>query len=166
MARIVSLLVPALEHHCKLLNVWPQDRLLNSDVVKLYLALFSSLISKPDLFSAHRDPIFCCEHNRSGKHAEGPWNLLHEPRTAAPSWWWERFPNPSHAGWGWEANLGETISLKNGVSFLLSWDFSPCFLFLLAFPLVLSRKEACYFMFILCTPSPTTPSFHGCPLGT
>lgn len=70
MVGIVFLQVPALKN-CKLLSVLPQDRLLNSDVVKLYLALFSSLISKPDLFSAHRDPIFYCEHNRSGKHVEG-----------------------------------------------------------------------------------------------
>lgn len=148
----MSLQVPALKLHCKLLNVLPQDRLLNSDVVKLYLALFSSLMSKPDLFSAHRDPIFYCEHNRSGKHAERWCNLLHKPRAGVLSRWWKRFLNPSHAGWGWEANLGETISLKNGVSFLPSWDFSPSFLLLLALPLVLSRKEACCFMFILCSP--------------
>lgn len=63
--------VPAVKLYYKSLSVLPQDRLLDPDVVRLYFVLFSSLISKPDLSSAHRDPIFYCEHSKSGKCAEG-----------------------------------------------------------------------------------------------
>lgn len=63
--------VPAVKLYYKSLSVLPQDRLIDPDVVKLYLVLFSSLISKPDLSSVHRDPIFYCEHNKSGMCAEG-----------------------------------------------------------------------------------------------
>lgn len=146
----LSLQVPALKH-CKWLSVLPQDRLLNSDVVKLYLALLSSLISKPDLFSAYRDPIFYCEHNRGGEHAEG---------MAQPSTWAqgrcsltmvEKVPKsyPCWVGLGSKPQ-GNYQFEKWGL--FPSWDFSPCFLFLLALALVLSRKEACCFMFIFCPP--------------
>lgn len=70
-ANMVSLQVPAVKLYYKLLSVLPQDRLLNRDVVKLYLVLFSSLISKPDHFLAYRDPIFYCKHNKGRKQAEG-----------------------------------------------------------------------------------------------
>lgn len=70
-ANMVSLQVPAVKLYYKLLSVSPQDRLLNRDVVKLYLVLFSSLISKPDHFLAYRDHIFYCEHNKGRKRAEG-----------------------------------------------------------------------------------------------
>lgn len=68
--KIVSLQVPALKYHCKLLSVLPQDSFLNPDVVKVYLVLFGSLISKPDLFAAHRDHVFYSKHNKSRMSVE------------------------------------------------------------------------------------------------
>lgn len=95
-AKMVSLQVPAVKLYYKLLSVLPQDRLLNPDVVKLYLVLFSSLISKPDRFSAHRDPIFYCEQDKEVCRRNGA-DFCTNPRAGVPSLWWKWFQNSPHA---------------------------------------------------------------------
>lgn len=98
----------------------PQDSFLNPNAVKLYLILFGSLISKPDLFAAHRDPIFYCEH-KSGMCVKGTCKLLDVPRQV--------FPHCSgDCSWillmlEWE--LGRTL---RGRYQFEKWGFFPCFL--------------------------------------
>lgn len=123
--------------YCKSLSVLSQDRLLDTDVVKFYLVLFSSLISKPDLSSSHRDPIFIVSTRRVGRAWRNGADSCRNPGQVFPLWW-KWFRNPPQAGVG---VVKQTISLKNGSSFLSSWVCSPGLLLLLTLPLVLSRRE-------------------------
>lgn len=95
----MSLQTAALKHHCKLLSMLPQDSFLNPDVVKLYLILFGSLISKPDLFAAHRDPIFYCEH-KSGMCVKGMVQMSGRALGRCSLTAWRLFLSPPQAGVG------------------------------------------------------------------
>lgn len=139
-----------------------QGRLLNPDIVQLYLVLFSSLISKPDLFSAHRDTIFYCEHNKSRKYVQG----MVQPFAWTPE---QVFPPcDRNRPWvlpmlGWELSnkLRGNYQLTNGVSFLLLGillyaSFS-------SWPSLWSCQER---MHIALCSFLDLPSFHDCPLGS
>lgn len=140
--------VPAVKLYYKSLSVLPQDRLLDPDVVKFYLVLLSSLISKPDLSSAHRDPIFYCEHNKSGMCAEGMVQTPAGTRAGVPSVV-EMVPESSPC---WSGSCEANYQFEK-------WFLFSFFLEFLSrpppppdSPIGPVKKGAHCFMFILCPP--------------
>lgn len=150
--------VPAVKRYYKSLSVLPQDRLFDPDVVKLYLVLFSSLISKPDLSSAHRDPIFYCEHKKGGMCMEEWCRLLQEPRAGVPSLV-EMGPESSPC---WSGSCEANYQFEK-------WFLFSFFLGLLSRPPpppyspIGPVKEGSTLLYVHSLPS---PGFRGCPLGT
>lgn len=144
--------VPALKHHDKLQSGFPPDRFLNPDVVQLYSVWFTNLQTR-SLFSPQRPHFLLWTQQEWEACGGNGGSLLHKPQSRCSLVVVDTLPEPSSCWSGsWETSLGEGISLKNGDSFLSSWDLSPCFLLLLSLPLVLWRKGARCFMFILYPP--------------
>lgn len=157
---MVSLQVPAVKLYYKLLSVLPQDRLLDPDVVKLYLVLFSSLISKPDLFQPTETPFFIVSRIR--KYVEG----MVQTSAQTPG---QVFPRYGGNGsrilpmlrWELWGKFRGKLSLwkMEFLSFLGFRSMCPPPPDTLIGPV----KEESTLLYVRSLPS---PSFHGCPLGT